>query len=335
MNLKRYLLIILLALSLPSATLAVWPGADVNTTTFDSDLDSPLLARPDWFDHAVKFNQVRNHVSTFVQGLLDDIDAATARATLGAAGTGVANTFTQAQTIFKTAAASGLVINGDAAQHSIISLQAAGVTKWDIFRPATTDNFRITETGVSTRFEISPGGAATYTGNWTTTGTHTVTSTLTPQASVDISGAGAGQVKFPATQNASADDNTLDDYEESDVYNPSVGGTATYLTQDGAYTKVGRSVIFQGNVVINVLGTGSTTDVTLPFTQSAATAGTVTVSCLSSVTNVVSMTGVIAVSATVFQIFSRIAASASPALNAIFQGGGPFTNCTFSGVMQI
>ena len=45
--------------------------------------------------------------------------------------------------------------------------------------------------------------------------TGTFSGTLTPQALVDISGASAGQVKFPATQNPSADENTLDDYDES------------------------------------------------------------------------------------------------------------------------
>lgn len=55
-----------------------------------------------------------------------------------------------------------------------------------------------------------------------------------------------GQIKFPATQNASADANTLDDYEEG-TYTPSVtgstsGGPFTFGTQSGYYTKIGREV---------------------------------------------------------------------------------------------
>lgn len=66
-----------------------------------------------------------------------------------------------------------------------------------------------------------------------------------------------GQLKFPATQNASADENTLDDYEEG-TWTPSVGGTATYTSQVGIYTKVGRLVCVHCKLIINTIGTGST-----------------------------------------------------------------------------
>ena len=53
-----------------------------------------------------------------------------------------------------------------------------------------------------------------------------------------------GQIAFPATQNASSDPNTLDDYEEGS-WTPGItfGGAAvgvTYASQTGQYTKVGR-----------------------------------------------------------------------------------------------
>jgi hypothetical protein len=55
-----------------------------------------------------------------------------------------------------------------------------------------------------------------------------------------------GQIKFPASQNASADANTLDDYEEG-TWTPTLsgaGGDATYLSgyRNGWYTKIGRVV---------------------------------------------------------------------------------------------
>ncbi len=64
---------------------------------------------------------------------------------------------------------------------------------------------------------------------------------------MDISASTAGQIKFPATQNASADANTLDDYEEGDwspaISSVTVGNlSVTYSTQYGRYTKVGRLV---------------------------------------------------------------------------------------------
>jgi len=80
-----------------------------------------------------------------------------------------------------------------------------------------------------------------------------------------------GQIKFPASQNASADANTLDDYEEG-TWTPTLKGatTTTYTTQVGRYTKIGRQVFIYCDLIINSLGDGSTTLITgLPFTANA------------------------------------------------------------------
>ena len=80
---------------------------------------------------------------------------------------------------------------------------------------------------------------------------------------------GAGQLKFPSTQNASADANTLDDYEEW-TWTPNVGGSATYTTQTGTYTKIGRLVFIRCILTINSIGTGSTGTISgLPFTAAS------------------------------------------------------------------
>ena len=86
----------------------------------------------------------------------------------------------------------------------------------------------------------------------------------------DLSASTAGQIVFPATQNASSNANTLDDYEES-TWTPSVGGTATYVEQYGVYTKIGRLVTFSGICHINTIGTGSSSTISgLPFSISHA-----------------------------------------------------------------
>ena len=74
------------------------------------------------------------------------------------------------------------------------------------------------------------------------------TAALTTTGLFDISGASAGQIKFPATQNASADANTLDDYEEGTwtpayaLTTPGTSSFGTYATQTGTYTKIGNKV---------------------------------------------------------------------------------------------
>jgi hypothetical protein len=86
-------------------------------------------------------------------------------------------------------------------------------------------------------------------------------------ATASASGAG---ISFPATQSASSDANTLDDYEEG-TWTPTIGGSATYYTQVGRYVKIGRIVIVNFQCEINARGTGSTTIMTgLPFNPISA-----------------------------------------------------------------
>ncbi len=65
---------------------------------------------------------------------------------------------------------------------------------------------------------------------------------------LDISGASGGQIKFPATQNPSADANTLDDYEEGtwtvglSFATPGNLSLGAYSERTGTYTKQGDSV---------------------------------------------------------------------------------------------
>lgn len=82
-------------------------------------------------------------------------------------------------------------------------------------------------------------------------------------------------IKFPATQVASSDANTLDDYEEG-TWTPSVGGNATYTSRSGTYEKIGRAVIARFQITINAIGTGATGAVSgLPFTVGATAMGSV------------------------------------------------------------
>jgi hypothetical protein len=103
----------------------------------------------------------------------------------------------------------------------------------------------------------------------------TFTGTLAMQALLDLSHASAGRIKFPATQVASADVNTLDDYEEgagATAWTPVIEGTSTagsgtYTSQIGHYTKIGRLVFFSADIAWSAhTGTGNMRIAGLPFT---------------------------------------------------------------------
>lgn len=79
-------------------------------------------------------------------------------------------------------------------------------------------------------------------------------------------------IQFPATQSASADANTLDDYEEGTftvtAYGASTAGTTTYTNQNGVYTKIGRMVTITVQVDVSTMtGSGTLTFGGLPFTS--------------------------------------------------------------------
>lgn len=100
-----------------------------------------------------------------------------------------------------------------------------------------------------------------------TSGGNLLVGTTTNNASGGVIQVSNG-ITFPATQSASSDANTLDDYEEG-TWTPSLGGTATYSEQTGTYTKIGRQVTVRYRIAVSSIGTGSTTTLTgLPFTAS-------------------------------------------------------------------
>ena len=86
-------------------------------------------------------------------------------------------------------------------------------------------------------------------------------------ATPSTSGAG---ITFPATQSASSDANTLDDYEEG-TWTPSLGGNATYITNSGFYRKIGSLVFISAYMLVQTRGTGSNYIISgLPFNPNAA-----------------------------------------------------------------
>ena len=105
------------------------------------------------------------------------------------------------------------------------------------------------------------------TGNATFAGTLGVTGLLTVDANI----------KFPAAQNASADANTLDDYEEG-TWTPVLSGAGTAGTYEissniGSYTKIGRQCNISCHITLAATITGGGTAYAvitgLPFAKAA------------------------------------------------------------------
>jgi len=89
-------------------------------------------------------------------------------------------------------------------------------------------------------------------------------------ATASASGSG---VSFPATQSASTDANTLDDYEEGSwtpvIIGLATAGTQTYSRQNGRYTKIGDTVIAWFDITMTALdgaSAGNSAIGGLPFT---------------------------------------------------------------------
>jgi hypothetical protein len=94
----------------------------------------------------------------------------------------------------------------------------------------------------------------------------------------DISAATSGQIQFPATQNASANANTLDDYEEG-TFTPTIAAgitTPSYAVNSARYVKTGVLVYINLYIQFNAVQTRNSSQLEisgLPFTVTAPTSG--------------------------------------------------------------
>jgi hypothetical protein len=209
-------------------------------------------------------------------------DTLTNKTLTGAAMNGTVGATTPSTGAFTTLSASGTVtlntnntnatilINRTTTNTNGVTLfQTASVDKW-IFGQRNTldDNLYIYSF-------VAAGNVATFSSAGTST-TNLGLGNTAPTSS------GTG-ITFPATQNASSDANTLDDYEEG-TWTPNQGGALTVVgtfSSSGSYTKVGNLLYVRGTVsgstsiAITSIGNISTN---LPFAvkSAAASIGTVT-----------------------------------------------------------
>jgi hypothetical protein len=125
--------------------------------------------------------------------------------------------------------------------------------------------------GSTTQVQYNNAGAFGGISGFTTDGTRVTASTTMAVGAATPSASGSG-ITFPATQSASTDANTLDDYEEG-TWTPTFTGTTTagtgsYTFQAGSYTKVGRLVTIYGGMQFSSgTGTGNLQISGLPFSS--------------------------------------------------------------------
>lgn len=93
----------------------------------------------------------------------------------------------------------------------------------------------------------------------------------TNRLTIDLLTLLGGQIVFPATQNASADANTQDDYEEG-TFTPgdNSGAGLTFSNAQGAYIKVGQFVLATIDVTYPSTANGSQVRISLPFAANSA-----------------------------------------------------------------
>ncbi len=119
--------------------------------------------------------------------------------------------------------------------------------------------------GSDTQVQFNDGGALAGDSGLTFAKT---TDTLTLAGPLVISGASAGQIVFPASQNASSNANTLDDYEEGTWTPTDASGAALSFTSvEGTYVKIGQMVHVEAILTYPSTADGSTAILgSLPFT---------------------------------------------------------------------
>jgi len=161
----------------------------------------------------------------------------------------------------------GLVTTADTTGN--INLQSGGTTVAALTSAGVAITGTMSASGATTLSTTLGVTGATTLSSTLAAGNTTITGTLQVSTGAAVGGAtaGAGGLAFPATAVAVANANTLDDYEEG-TWTPSIGGTATYTTQSGIYTRIGNQVTVGWEIDISVIGTGSATIMSgLPFTN--------------------------------------------------------------------
>jgi hypothetical protein len=139
----------------------------------------------------------------------------------------------------------GSEVTATSGTSAVLATAASAGDEFNVYAFAT---FNLANVYTKAEDDVIFATKVTKTGAETIAGVKTFSSQPVFSAGIDLSS--NGQIKFPASQNASSDANTLDDYEEG-TFTPTLGGTSsdptvTYASVNtvGYYTKIGNVVNF-------------------------------------------------------------------------------------------
>jgi hypothetical protein len=197
------------------------------------------------------------YVATSGQTTFSGVDAASATLTYTVNNIAVHRNGVTLDTSEYTASNGTSVVLGVAAgTGDVIDIVAfKSFTVADTYSKAEVDGFTVKLTGAQT-----VAGVKTFSSQ--------------PVMSAGVSLGSNGQIVFPATQNASSDANTLDDYEEG-TWTPTLSAigsapSVTHVFRAGVYVKIGRQVTLYARIQWSAFsgGSGSVIVQGLPFTGS-------------------------------------------------------------------
>ena len=164
-----------------------------------------------------------------------------------------------------------LEVNGSTT--GVISVSANGVRGLALSADNSSANIQSRVSGQGLSFQTNNAGTITEWARLLSAGNFNLVKNLgIGNATATTSGTG---ITFPATQSASSDANTLDDYEEG-TWTPSIAGTTTagtasYTIREANYTKIGNLVYFSLFIDYSSgTGTGNTKITGLPFSSSSS-----------------------------------------------------------------
>jgi hypothetical protein len=219
---------------------------------------------------------------------------------------------------------------GQSASSQYLDISRDNVTGYSIYNAAqTTFRGHIWQLGGTEAMRIHSSGGVSI-GNTTDSGATNLSVTGTGKFGTTVgvgaatpSASGSG-ITFPATQSASTDANTLDDYEEG-TWTPTLSatsGSATYNSQPGTYVKVGSMVTLN----FWIYGASRNTlsgdvSITLPFVMNSA-ARTATILIANSLTLTGQLVGRVIAGSTTF----TLEAQNNGSISAFPASGIPLSN---------